>query len=287
MPLEEEILAKIRNSDPYLTLLNLSDKGLGNLHGTAGANDVCAALQRNTTVTALSLARNLLGGCEAGARDLSDVLQHNTTLTVLDLTDNLLGDVGAKDISDALRRNANLTVLSLSDNKISAAGAIAISDALQHNTTLTSLDLSDNTIDDLTQVTSLTARNSQWMLARRQQFILKMIMLARITKNPKPNSLWTYLPKEVRLHILNFLKIQNMAYIGKTAEQIEQCIKFIFENIDKCNELVKANVEIKLLEKQDARGHYQFQFFKSNNSLTKVMPPQSTAEAKMLLIPKK
>jgi hypothetical protein len=131
-------------------------------------------------------------------------------------------------------------------------------DALKHNTTLTSLDLEYNQIDDaqLQEINALIKRNQQAVLARRQEFIFKIIMLARNAKNPNLNSLWAKLPKEIKLHVLNYLNSASESYISKTAKQTKQCVQFIFSNIDECNVLIKDKQRIKLIEKQDIKGNY-------------------------------
>ncbi len=107
---------------------------------------------------------------------------------------------------------------------------------------LTSLYLEYNQIGaaQLQEINTLIQRNQQMMLARRQQFIYKMIMLARNAKSIDSTSLWKGLPKEIRFHILSFINLGGKAHIGKTAKQIEQCAQFIFANIDECNALIKA-----------------------------------------------
>jgi hypothetical protein len=196
---------------------------------------------------------------------LSDALKYNTTLTSLNLGGSQIGDDGAKDLSGALKHNTTLTSLELGFNKISAAGAKDLSDALKHNTTLTSLNLRDNQIGgaQLKEINALIERNHQMMLARRQQFIYKMILLARNAKSSNSASLWSWLPKDIRYYILESLSLNGEAYIGKTRKQVYQCTRFIFDHIEECNEVIKAKQKIKLIEKETANGNYQFCFFKS------------------------
>jgi Ran GTPase-activating protein (RanGAP) involved in mRNA processing and transport len=281
----------LSNALKHNTTLTSLDLG-NNLIGAAGAKDLSDVLKHNTTLLSLDLGDNQIGA--AGAKDLSDALKHNTIITSLNLYSNQIGDVGAKDLSDALKYNTTLTSLYLGNNEIGAAGAKDLSNALNHNTTLTSLDLSYNQIgaagakdlsDALTHNTTLTSlnliynqinvahlqvinaliqRNQQTMLARRQEFIFKIIMLARNAKDPNPDSLWANLPKEIKLHVISYLNLASESYIGKTAKQTKQCVQFIFSNIDECNVLIKDKQKIKLIEKQDVRGNYQFHFFKSS-----------------------
>ena len=123
------------------------------------------------------------------------------------------------------------------------------------------------------------------MLARRQQFLFKIIMLARNARNLKSDSLWVNLPKEIKLHILSFLNLVSQSYIGKTAKQTEQCVQFIFTHIDECNVLIKDKQKIKLLEKKAVNNNYQFQFFKSSEylqvkKLDKISTNEQTDRAK-------
>jgi hypothetical protein len=232
MPLDKMLLEKINNNDTTLTSLDLR----GNHISAAGAKDLSDALKHNTTLTSLYLGNNEIRA--AGAKGLSDALKHNTTLTSLNLHCNQIGDAGAKDLSEALK----------------------------HNTTLTFLDLKGNQIGDsqLHKINALIKRNQQMRRARRQQFLFKIIILARNAKNLKYDSLWANLPKEIKLHVLSYLNLASESYIGKTAKQTKQCVQFIFTNIDECNVLIKDKQKIKLIEKQDGRGNYQFHFFKSS-----------------------
>jgi hypothetical protein len=88
------------------------------------------------------------------------------------------------------------------------------------------------------------------MLARRQQFLYKIIMLARNARDPNLGSLWGKLPKEIKLHVLSYLNLASESYIGKTAKQTGQCVQFIFAHIDECNVLIKDNQKIKVMADQ-------------------------------------
>jgi hypothetical protein len=123
------------------------------------------------------------------------------------------------------------------------------------------------------------------MLARRQQFLFKIIMLARNARNPNLDSLWANLPKEIKFHVLNYLNLASESYIGKTAKQTGQCIQFIFAHIDECNVLVKNKQQIKLLEKKAVNNNYQFQFFKLSEylqykKLDKISPIEQAYQTK-------
>jgi hypothetical protein len=137
---------------------------------------------------------------------------------------------------------------------------------LKYNTTLTSLNLEVNQICDTQrqEINALIQRNQQMMLARRQQFLFKIIILARNARNPNLDSLCANLPKEIKLNILSYLNLASEGYIGKTAKQTEQCVQFIFTHIGECNTLIKDKQKIKVMEKEAIKGNYQFHLFKSS-----------------------
>jgi len=193
MPIDSDLLTRLRNNDRTLVELSLNG-GLNevdikllqealventaltsldvryNQIGDAGA----AALAQNTALTSLNMSNNQIG--DAGAAALTQnttltslivwsnqigdagaaALAQNTTLTSLDVSENQIGDAGAT----ALAQNATLTSLDVSFNQIGAAGATA----LAQNTTLTSLYVSENQIGDagataLAQNTTLSSLN--------------------------------------------------------------------------------------------------------------------------------
>jgi hypothetical protein len=191
---------------------------------------------RNNDITLVSLDLRYNQIRDAVAKDLCDALKHNSTLTALDLEGNKIGTAGAKDLCDALKHNSTLTSLKLLFNQIGAAGAKDLSAAIIHNNILASINLFNNQIDDiqLREIKALIQRNHQMMLARRQQFCFKIIMLARNAKNPNLDSLCANLPKEIKLHILSYLNLGSESYIVKTAKQTGQSIQFIFIHINEC-----------------------------------------------------
>ena len=159
-----------------------------------------------------------------------------------------------KQLLDRIRHNdPNLTTLDLNFNQISAAGAKGLSLALKDNTTLTMLHLVGNQIGNacLQEIHSFIQRNTQALLKRRQEFIYKMILLARDAKNPHSNSLWRRLPNDMRLFLLSFLNFRGETTIGKTTMQIVHCAQFIFAKGDECNGLIKAKQKIQIIEAVD------------------------------------
>ena len=79
----DHVLQQLRDNDPTLETLNLClwDNRLGEVGGAA----VAAALERNTTLTALDFSYNDLR--EVGAMAVFGALERNTTLTELKLSD--------------------------------------------------------------------------------------------------------------------------------------------------------------------------------------------------------
>ena len=69
MPVDKQLLERIRNNDPTLTSLSL----YGNKIGDAGVKDLVDALKDNRTLTSLDLRWNEIG--DAGAKDLADALK--------------------------------------------------------------------------------------------------------------------------------------------------------------------------------------------------------------------
>jgi Ran GTPase-activating protein (RanGAP) involved in mRNA processing and transport/predicted Ser/Thr protein kinase len=142
MPLDPQILQRLRNNDPSLTQLNLAYNKIGE----AGAKHLSDALKVNQSLRELQLYNNKIG--DAGAKDLSDALKVNQSLTKLRLTSNEIGHVGASYLSDALKVNPSLTQLALAYNKIGDVGASYLSDTLKVNRSLRELNLGSNQIGD-------------------------------------------------------------------------------------------------------------------------------------------
>ena len=134
----EAALQRLRDNDPGLTVLDLSNNGLD----VAGVEALARALRDNTVLTRLSLGNNGLGA--DGAEALEGALCNNTVLTQLSLGGNGLGVAGAEALARALRENTRLTQLDLGNNDLGAASVKALAGALRHNTVLTQLDLRNN-----------------------------------------------------------------------------------------------------------------------------------------------
>mmetsp|Transcript_2005 Transcript_2005/g.7141 ORF Transcript_2005/g.7141 Transcript_2005/m.7141 type:complete len:946 (+) Transcript_2005:200-3037(+) len=114
-----------------------------------------SALERNSSLTELSLSSNFLGGTSekmlvagsaSGSAALATTLQMNFHLAKLDLSWNRLGAPSGAAIGEAISLNKGLSWFSLAFNCIGDAGAQQIGRALDLNNTLTYLDVSNNGI---------------------------------------------------------------------------------------------------------------------------------------------
>jgi len=261
MQLDPVLLTKIENNDPNLTSLNLSWKEIGAVGGEALAR----AIAKNDTLKTLNLSWNLLGA--VGTIALLQVLARRCSLTTLSLRGNLLcaGRTTAA-LAKFLECNDTLVTLDLSKNWLEDEGAHDLAKGLASNYTLMHLDLSSNDISNecIADINLLMARNHQAMLARRRQFITGIILLANSISVFHQEPLWDRLPKEIKLHVLSFLRYHGRESINKDAQQIYQCAEFIVKNIEECKLLIQQRKNIKIMEKSDGINHYRFRFFKPN-----------------------
>ena len=129
---------RLRRNDPSLTVLDLSQKFMGN----DGAKALASALAENTQVVVLFLQHNQLG--PSGARALVAALSKHPRLAHLYLDDNHLGDEGCLAIAELIRKSRTLQVLKLSDNRVGTQGAKSIASALPYANTLQYLCLQKN-----------------------------------------------------------------------------------------------------------------------------------------------
>ncbi len=113
MPIPDELLRRIRDNDPALTILDLGNNQIG----PAEAEVLAIALQSNTSVTRLNLQNNQIG--DLGAVALANLLQNNITLTAINLRD---GNIGVE--------------VQTSNNNIGCDGLRFLFNALESNTTL-------------------------------------------------------------------------------------------------------------------------------------------------------
>lgn len=170
MPLDPEILQRLKENDSKLTELSFMASGLS----LENIRDLAEALQQNMILAKFRLGYNYVGSVgtkylanaleknkaliefaldfsrvdDVGARCLADMLLQNTTLKKLVLSNNIISCVGAQYLANALKQNVTLSELSLYGNELGCEGAKVLVDALQHNMTLTKLDLRYNKICD-------------------------------------------------------------------------------------------------------------------------------------------
>ena len=128
MPIDENILQRLRANDTGLTSLNLDNSSLVDTDIQTLVND----LKNNTNLKTLYLKKNKIG--DEGAKALAE----KVNLNGLSLSYNKIGNEGAK----ALAQSTTLKWLYLSNNKIGYEGA----EALAKSTTLTTLRLKKNKV---------------------------------------------------------------------------------------------------------------------------------------------
>ncbi len=158
-----QVLAISLYTNTTLQVLDLASNNIG----PAGEQDLAAALAVNTGLLRVNLNENtMVGTC--GGKTLSAALETNSTLqclelaktsvrealswscftrlTTLVLVDNAIDDTGARAVATMLGKKGVLCKLNLSQNSITAAGAQALATALMGNSTLTTLLLFRNKV---------------------------------------------------------------------------------------------------------------------------------------------
>ena len=147
---EAAAVAAALERNTTLTSLTIENTRLTDVGGVA----VAGALERNTTLTELNLAHNHLASLSAEA--LARMLERNTTLTSLDLSGNFFGEVAGVAFARALERNTTLTALNLAFNGLGEDTGVAFARAMERNTTLTFLRLTaymkDETLQKIEQL---------------------------------------------------------------------------------------------------------------------------------------
>ena len=91
--IDQEIIQRLRDNDPSLTRLHLSNNQIGD----EGARALADALRTNTSLTELYLQANQIG--KEGTLDLAEALRTNTSLTGLSLEYNQIGDELKQEIA--------------------------------------------------------------------------------------------------------------------------------------------------------------------------------------------
>lgn len=112
MPIDANVLDRLRRNDPTLVTLFLPDQSFTD----ADIIQLFQALRGNTFLKKLNI-----GNYETGGEGVM-ALAKKTTVTELNLPGNKIGDVGVV----ALSRNITITELDLSRNKISEEGRAAL-----------------------------------------------------------------------------------------------------------------------------------------------------------------
>lgn len=158
-------------NSPNLTLLDMSDnaissegfhvigdalktnKKLGilrigmNSMGCSGAQSLFLGLEKNKTLTELSLAYDRTVGVNE-VRMLSNALRSNKSLKNLSLRSCLVNAEGIKAIASVLKEHPSLTSLDLGENISGSWGTIALSRSLECNTVLKELNLEANFVGE-------------------------------------------------------------------------------------------------------------------------------------------
>jgi Leucine-rich repeat (LRR) protein len=247
MPLDNEILQRLRNNDSTLTSLSLISDQISD----EGAKALAEVIEKNTTLTSLNLGWNEINA--EGAKALVEVIVKNTSLRALYLGHNQISDEGAKTITEVLAKNRTLTELCLYGNPISDAGAQAIVQALEKNTSLSSLGLGDYQIsaDVKKRIEGLIERNKR-LLEGLQATALEQLKAGRVLlskSSAADNNAVSLanLPLEIREHIVKMLDgkeqmteeqqrlILNYAE-GKIAPVAD---KLSFFKVTKCDRVMK------------------------------------------------
>src|SRR5260221_194567 len=215
MPIDAALLERIKANDPTLVELHLTYQNLND----SDIQPLAEALAQNTTLTTLNLNSNQIG--DSGANSIAQALQVNTSLTTLYLYGNQIGAIGANSIAQALKVNtSSLTTLQLSGNQIGEKLKKTLEQALEHN----------------------REQKKRQIMQRRDQFIRALIMLGRDGAKTNKHSFWSWLPKELMLHIISFIDFRSPKSIGKSAQQIYQCAAFIFNHIPQLNKSLAESI---------------------------------------------
>lgn len=140
MPIDSELLSRIRNNDSYIDTVDLSDSQLE----YDDVETLSAALVNNTNITILNLSDNDIGN--DGISSLADVLTSNKSITELYLSDTSITDDVMECVAQALKSNTTLSVLDISNNDIGNDG---IEELTKVSISINSIDLSTTSFDDI------------------------------------------------------------------------------------------------------------------------------------------
>jgi hypothetical protein len=112
MPTDGKILQRLRENDPTLVELDLSQQRITD----KDVAELCEALIGNQTLRVLNLAKNKIGDKGAGA--IATMLEQNWFLRELDLSENSIKKFGAYKLREAFDLNITLQSLKLEGNPI-------------------------------------------------------------------------------------------------------------------------------------------------------------------------
>jgi hypothetical protein len=112
MPIDEEILQRLRENDSTLIELNLSEQGIID----QDVAELCQALITNKTLRVLNLAKNKISNRGAGV--IATMLEKNWFLQELDLSQNSIKNLGAYKFREVFVFNITLQSLKLEQNPI-------------------------------------------------------------------------------------------------------------------------------------------------------------------------
>jgi Ran GTPase-activating protein (RanGAP) involved in mRNA processing and transport len=284
--IQDGIIALSASLEKHSTLTKLSLPG--NSINQAGAKGLCSVITNNPHIMYLDLSNNKLGPIEA--KMLAEGLGLNTSIKTLYLSYNNIGDEGALSISHLVRNNTILTCLDIRSNAIGVKGGTLLVSALKENKTIKDLNLSQNPLGNMStnllkEINELVSNNLQipHQIALKL-FVYTMIILARIARNPSPNSpassFWSLLPTDIKDLIIDRVckHFSHNTQLRKSNIQLYQCARFIVENIVAINQKIHAEEPIHILE-QRKMDTYRFTFFKISSDSPQLASHLSAMES--------
>jgi hypothetical protein len=138
-PEHEDIIRRLKQNDPSLTVLNLRQAGLTSEESQA----FFKALEENTVVTKVQhLGNNSSGNA---AITLGSMLQRNHTILELELGTNKLNNEDIIHVANGLK-HSSVVILDLNSNLFDTAWPIA--SLLEHNHAIEEIDLTNSNIND-------------------------------------------------------------------------------------------------------------------------------------------
>jgi ATP-dependent Clp protease ATP-binding subunit ClpA len=171
----DEIVNRIRNNDPSLTIVNLNshlntskDPANPAPPDPATAHAIAEALKNNTHVIELHMANcNVDTG---GAKAMAEMLLTNRTLAVLNLETNNISGEGIQEIFKSLSTNQSLTELKLANQSKSIGNEIerSLAKLLEANQNLQKLSLDIREQSTRNSIDKTIMRNKEIARKKRQ-----------------------------------------------------------------------------------------------------------------------